>query len=65
MRRHVAGLLERLAVPPAANAVFFPLFLAEQATALEDPAFRAGYRSLVLAFLTERSSTWLWQASAA
>ncbi len=65
VRRHVAGQLERLGVPPAANAVFFPLFLADQATALDDPAFRAGYRSLLLAFLTERSSTWLWQASAA
>jgi len=65
VRRHVDQALERLGVPPAANAVFFPLFLADQATALDDPAFRAGYRSLLLAFLTERSSTWLWQASAA
>jgi aminoglycoside phosphotransferase (APT) family kinase protein len=65
VRRHVGQALDRLGVPPAANAVFFPLFLADQATALDDPAFRAGYRSLLLAFLTERSSTWLWQPSAA
>jgi hypothetical protein len=65
VRRHVAGQLERLGVPQAANAVFFPLFLAEQATALDDPAFRAGYRCLLQAFLTERSQTWLCEESAA
>jgi len=65
VRGYVAGQLGRLGVPPAANAVFFPLFLADQATALDDAAFRTGYRSLLLAFLNERSSTWLWQAAAA
>jgi hypothetical protein len=44
-----------------ANAVFFPLFLAEQAIANAHVAsFREGYQSLLAAFSRERSSTWLW-----
>jgi aminoglycoside phosphotransferase (APT) family kinase protein len=62
VRRFVLGLLEDLGVPRAANALFFPVFLAEQAMALEDPAFRAGYRSLLVATAEEAPRSWLWQS---
>jgi len=60
VRRHVLQHFEHLGVPAAANAVFFPLFVAEQATAIPDRAFRAGYRALLAGFSAERSSGWLW-----
>lgn len=63
VRRHVEGALGTRGIDPALTGVFFPLFLAEQATVLTDPAFRSGYRSLVRAFAEERSSTWLWHAA--
>ncbi|HYU56820.1 MAG TPA: aminoglycoside phosphotransferase family protein [Actinomycetota bacterium] len=61
VRRYVLDHFEHLGVPAAANAVFFPLFLAEQATALPDPAFRNGYRALLAGFTAERSGGWLWE----
>lgn len=45
--------LRRLAIPPVATRLFLPVFLAEQALALEDPAYRGGYRAL-LRLLYER-----------
>jgi hypothetical protein len=60
VRRFVLGHLSALGVPAAVNGVFFPLYLAQQAMALDVPAFRAGYRSLLCAFAHERSSTWMW-----
>ncbi|MDP9340572.1 MAG: aminoglycoside phosphotransferase family protein [Actinomycetota bacterium] len=60
VRRSVLEHFEYLGVPAAANAVFFPLFLAEQATAIPDRTFRAGYRALLAGFSAERSSGWLW-----
>ena len=60
VREHVHAQLKAHSIPAAANAVFFPLFLAEQAMTLRDPGFRAGYRRLLAAFLAERTSTWLW-----
>ena len=65
VRRFVVDHLEALGVPAAANAVFFPLFLAEQAMTLDVRAFREGYRSLLIAFWEERASTWLWSESPA
>jgi len=62
VRRHVLGALDRLEIPHAANAVFFPLFLAEEAMSIPDPAFRAGYRSAVRALADQVGSTWLWKA---
>ena len=62
VRRHVLDALDRLEVPHAANAVFFPLFLAEEAMALPDPAFRAGYRSAVRALAGRVGSSWLGKA---
>ncbi len=61
VRRHVLAALDRLEIPHAANAVFFPLFLAEEAMSLPDPAFRAGYRSAVRALAGPVGSGWLWK----
>lgn len=60
VRRFVLGHLAWLGLPPAVNGVFFPLFLAQQATALDVPRFREGYRSLLRAML-EEDETWLWE----
>jgi aminoglycoside phosphotransferase (APT) family kinase protein len=62
VRRFVLEHLDDLGIPRAANALFFPVFLAEQAMALEDPAFRAGYRSLLVAAAEEAPRSWLWQS---
>ena len=62
VRRFVLGHLDDLGIPRAANALFFPVFLAEQAMALDDPTFRAGYRSLLLATAEEAPRSWLWQS---
>jgi hypothetical protein len=59
VRRFVLGHLAWLGLPPAVNGVFFPLFLAQQATALDVPRFREGYRALLRAML-EEDGTWLW-----
>jgi hypothetical protein len=62
VRRFVLERLDDLGVPRAANALFFPVFLAEQAMALDDPEFRAGYRSLLVATAEEPPRSWLWQS---
>jgi hypothetical protein len=61
VQTYVLGHLDRLGVPHEANAVFFPIFIADQAMSLEDPDFRSGYRSLLHAFAEERDATWLWR----
>ena len=60
VRQFIERQLARAGVPLALASVFFPLFLAEQAMILDDPAFRDGYRSALMAFWGERESTWLW-----
>jgi hypothetical protein len=60
VRQFIERRLARAGVPPGLASVFFPLFLAEQAMTLDDPAFRDGYRSALKAFWGERESTWLW-----
>jgi aminoglycoside phosphotransferase (APT) family kinase protein len=62
VRRFVAGSLDRLHVPDDVNGVFFPAFLAQEATTVRDEAFRHGYRSLLAALEHERDSSWLWTA---
>jgi len=51
VREFLLQRLRRLAIPPAAAAdavrLFLPVFLAEQALALEHPAYRNGYRALL------------------
>lgn len=62
VRDYVLVGLDGLQIPHAANAVFFPVFLAEQAVALDDPEFQQGYRSLLAGFGHERRSSWLWRS---
>jgi aminoglycoside phosphotransferase (APT) family kinase protein len=59
-QRFVVSHMAALGVPAAVNAVFFPVFLAEQAMTLDAPEFRQGYRSLLRALASERERTWLW-----
>jgi hypothetical protein len=63
-RRFILGHLAALGMPAAVNAVFFPVFLAEQAMALDVPVFRQGYRSLLRALASERTTSWLWAEDA-
>jgi hypothetical protein len=49
-----------LGIDPSMHAIFFPVFLARQATTLSDPAFRSGYRAAILGLSAERRHTWLW-----
>ena len=60
VRQFIELQLKRAGVPVGLVAVFFPLFLAEQAMTLDDPEFRNGYRAALRAFWRERESTWLW-----
>ena len=62
---YVLAHLDRLGVTRAANAVFFPIFLAEEAMALPDPVFRAGYRSIIHAVADTPQSSWLWTSEVA
>lgn len=65
VRRFVMDHLAAFGIPPGANGIFFPMFLAEQALALDVPEFREGYRAALLAFAAHRSSTWVWTQSGA
>jgi hypothetical protein len=47
VRSFLSAHLGRLEVPPATAQLFLPVFLAEQVLALEQPAYRAGYRALL------------------
>lgn len=60
VRATIETHLSDLGVPPEATAIFLPVFLAEQATMLPDPAFRAGYRSVLHGLWAERSNGWWW-----
>jgi hypothetical protein len=64
VRGFVADHLRALGVPAEANAVFFPLFLAEQALLPGHPRTRADYRALLHAFADDQAPTWLLASSA-
>lgn len=49
-----------LRISPEMHAVFFPVFLAKQATTLADPVFRNGYRSAIIGLARQRGESWLW-----
>jgi len=49
-----------LRIAPEMHDVFFPVFLARQATTLADPVFRNGYRSAIVGLAHHRGDTWLW-----
>lgn len=55
VRSFLLGQLTRLGAPPAAVPLFLPVFLAEQVLALEQPAYRTGYREL-LRLLAEQNA---------
>jgi hypothetical protein len=59
VRRYVLGHFNRLGIPHAANGVFFPVFLAEEAMSIPDPAFRAGYRSALRALADRDDPGWV------
>jgi aminoglycoside phosphotransferase (APT) family kinase protein len=63
VRRFIDRSLDRLKVPQDVNGVFFPAFLAHEATTVRDEAFRNGYRSLLAALEHERDASWLWKAT--
>ena len=49
-----------LRIAPEMHSIFFPVFLAKQATTLADPVFRNGYRSAIIGLARQRGETWLW-----
>lgn len=59
VRTWVTERLNVRGVVPAFNAVFFPVFLAEQATTLDDKTIREGYRGLVRLLGSGRRVSWL------
>ena len=59
VRSYLAEHLQRLRLPLAASALFLPVFLAEQAMALDNSYYRDGYRSLLLALADEVDGSWL------
>ncbi len=61
VRGFIGGHLDALGIPEEANAVFFPLFLAEQALLPGHPRTRAGHRALLRAYAEEPTATWLRQ----
>ena len=61
VRGFVLGHLEALGIPEEVNAVFFPLFLAEQALLPGHPRTRAAHRALLQAYAGEPAATWLRQ----
>ncbi|HEX9343448.1 MAG TPA: aminoglycoside phosphotransferase family protein [Actinomycetota bacterium] len=60
IRSFIISHLDALSVPHAANAVFFPLFLAEQALLPGHPKTRAANRAMLHAFGEDPTGTWLW-----
>lgn len=60
VRASIDTHLEALGLPPEANAVFFPLFLAEQAAALTDPGSRDGIRQILHGLWRDREAAWLF-----
>ena len=59
VRAFLAEHLRRLALPLAACALFLPVFLAEQAMALDNAVYRDGYRSLLSVLADEGNARWL------
>jgi Phosphotransferase enzyme family len=56
VRSYLSEHLRRLGVPPAATQLFLPVFLAEQVLALQQPAYRNGYRALLRLLWEEGAS---------
>jgi Ser/Thr protein kinase RdoA (MazF antagonist) len=59
VRAFLAEHLRRLGLPLSACALFLPVFLAEQAMALDNAVYRDGYRSLLSVLADECNARWL------
>jgi Phosphotransferase enzyme family len=58
VREFLRDHFERLGTAPEATALFLPLFLAEQAMVLDNPVYRAGYRSALEALWQDTDIRW-------
>lgn len=59
VRAFLSDHLRRLGAPPEAVALFLPLFVAQQAMTLENPVYRAGYRSVLEALWEDTDMRWV------
>jgi aminoglycoside phosphotransferase (APT) family kinase protein len=59
VRDFLRAHLRRLGSPPEVMNLFLPLFIAEQAMALENPVYRAGYRSVLEALWQDTDLRWV------
>jgi hypothetical protein len=59
VRAFLADHLRRLGLPLSACALFLPVFLADQAMALDNAVYRDGYRSLLSVLADECNARWL------
>jgi Phosphotransferase enzyme family len=57
VRQFLREHLTRLGAPPEITGVVLPLFVAHQATVLDNPAYRAGYRSVLAAVAGDLPAT--------
>jgi hypothetical protein len=55
VRRYVSDQTARMGVPPQLARLFLPVFIAEQAAALDNPTYRTGYRHLLQVIASRRS----------
>ena len=58
VREFLRDHLARLGTVPEAMALFLPLFVAEQAMVLDNPDYRAGYRSVLEALWQDTDMRW-------
>jgi hypothetical protein len=58
VREFVAGHLRRLGAPAEVMQLVLPLFVAEQATVLDNPVYRAGYRSVLATLWSSAGAAW-------
>ncbi len=58
VREFLRDHLARLGTAPEAMTLFLPLFVAEQAMALDNPEYRAGYRSVLEALWQDTDMRW-------
>jgi hypothetical protein len=57
VRQYLREHLTRLGAPAAVTGLMLPLFVAHQATVLDNPAYRAGYRSVLAALAGDLPAT--------
>jgi hypothetical protein len=57
VRGFIAGQLADIGVPVEVGYLFLPVFLADQATLLDNPTFRDGYRGILQEVARQRRET--------